>query len=62
MFGGATQLMSLLRIPSSLTMASSEWEHARLVDPRLRQVMARMADMRVAGVTISMVIRELLRR
>lgn len=56
------QFSPLLQTPSSPAEASSGWRHERLVDPRLSRVMAKMADLRVTGVTVTMMVRDFIHR
>lgn len=62
MYVDAAQFSPLLQTPAFPAVASSRWVHERLSDPRLTQVEARMADLRAAGVTAGMIVKEFLRR
>ena len=55
-------LQPLLQHPQSPAEPSSGWGHAKLIDRRLIRVWSRLAELKKAGVTVLMVVRELVRR
>ena len=54
----AAKAAPLLQLPSVLAEPSHRWEREELVDPRLAQVLVKLAELKKAGVTMAMVVRE----